>query len=406
MKRILLVVICILTVSAAFAQDSAKKTSARHEQRFADHMNLQDWSFSDLGKEYLGFKKEVADKLGFSYGVDVSYMAQRGAPSGKQTAIQGIYYPYVTWDLFTDKAWGSGQVNFNYNLIRYWGPEAQTIQNRLNVADSINDYNTRQNLFSQLTYTHTLPGEMNWLSMTVGQFPLYNFDGSNYVDNQQTALINFAMSQNASSTYPLASMGAYVQAALHENVTIAGGYQDATNTTGQVMNFKTAYDGKYTGFGSISWTPTIKGLGAAQYSFLYYNQPTVQNQPGQSSGWSVNLSQNITDKWVAFGRANGSDSNITDIKNSFVIGGSFVNPLERNPLDAITLGVAYNRLSKKALGNPTHYRDNETAIELQWVWGIGQFVTITPDIQLYPKAALDPEQGLTTVVSLRTTIML
>lgn len=397
--------VCALSYGAAFAQDASKPSTARHERRLADHARVHSDAFSDFGQDYLDIKKDLNDKLGFQYGVDISYTAQRGAPNGKQTAVQGIYYPFVTWNVFKDTSVGSGQINFNYNLIRYWGVQAETVQNRLNLVDDINDYNTRQDLFSQLTYTHTLPGSWEWLSVTAGQFPMYNFDGANYVDNQQTSLINFAMAQNASSTYPLASIGAYVQAAPNSQWTFAAGYQDASNVTGQLMRFKTAFDGAYTSFASVSWTPQLWG-GQSQYSFLYYHQPSVQAQLGTSNGWSFNMNQNITDKWVLFGRANGSDGNITSIKNSYVLGASLVNPLDRNPLDAITLGVAYNRVSPSALGNPATYRNSETAVELQWVWGITKFMTVTPDIQLYPKAALDPDQGLTTVVSLRTTIML
>lgn len=401
---------CLLAVSLAGAQtastmDSVKKSPAKHEQRQASRQEIENHSFSDFGQEYLNFKKDLSDKLDLQVGVDISYTAQRVSPNGKQTSVQGIYYPYLTWTPFSDTKIGSGAVNFNYNLIRYWGQQASTLQSRANLVTAFNDYSSNQEIFSQLTYTHTLPGDWKWLSVTVGQFPMYNFDGSNFVDNQQTALMNFAMSQNATSTYPSASLGAYVQAAPGDWTFVAG-YQDATNVTGQRIKFKTAFDGDYTTFGSISWTPTIKGLGAAQYSVLVYHQPGVEAQPEKSTGWSVNASQDFGDKWTLFARANGASNGVTPIQNSYVLGTSYANPLERNPQDAITLGVAYNRISGKGLGYPPSYRDNETAIELQWVWGIGKFVTITPDLQLYPKAASDSDQGMATVVGLRTTIML
>lgn len=385
--------------------DLTKKSPAKHEQRLAARQHVENHPFSDFGQEYVNFKNELSDKLDLQAGLDVSYTAQRVSPSGKQTSVQGIYYPYVTWGMFKDTSFGSGTFNFNYNLVRYWGQQASVLQDRSNVVSAFNDYASNQEIFSQLSYTHTLPGDMNWLSVTIGQYPMYNFDGSNFVDNQQTALMNFALSQNASSTYPSASLGAYVQAN-PGNWTFAAGYQDATNVSGQRVKFKTAFDGEYTTFGSASWTPTVEGLGAAQYSVLVYHQPSVEAQPEASTGWSVNASQDLGDKWTVFGRANGSNHGVTSIKNSYVLGASYANPLERNPQDAITLGVAYNRISAEGLGYPPSYRNSETAIELQWVWGLGKFVTVTPDLQLYPKAASDPDQGLTTVVGLRTTIML
>ena len=67
---------------------------AKHEQRLAARQKAEQ----DYGEPcaYLRMKDSLADKLGLHVGADVSYTAQRVSPSGKQTAIQGIYYPYLT----------------------------------------------------------------------------------------------------------------------------------------------------------------------------------------------------------------------------------------------------------------------------------------------------------------------
>jgi len=384
---------------------AAPAPSAKHERRLAKQLEMFESMPKTFDKDYVQVKKDLHDKLDVQYGVDISYTAQRGAPGGKQTSIQGYYYPYLTWNVFKDTAVGSGQINVNYNFIRYWGIQGTTLQNRLGVVAGQNDYTGNYESFSQASYTHTLPGKMDWLSMTVGQFPLYNFDGPNYLDNQQTGLFNFAMSQNASSTYASAGVGGYVQAA-PEKWTFAAGYQDASNISGQTIRMRTAFDGKYTYFGYASYAPEVKGLGQGQYSFLYYYQPSVAEQGGISRGYSFNMSQNLSEKWVLSGRANWSDGNIAAIKNSYVLAGTLVNPLNRNANDAITLGVSYNRLDKAALGNMPSLRDYENAAELQWVWGIGQTLTLTPDIQFYPKAAVGNGHKFVTVAGLRAAVLL
>lgn len=394
-----LAAVCLMSTAV-----DAASFSAKHEQRLASRRVVENHSFSDFGQDYLDAKKWITDKLGLQAGVDISYTAQRLAPGGKQTAIQGIYYPYVTWTLFQDKAWGSGVVNFNYNLIRYWGQQASVLQSRGHLANAFNDYPSNMDLFSQLSYTHTLPGRWDWLSVTVGQFPMCNFDGTTYVDNQQTALMNYSLSQNGSSAYPVASLGAYVQAQ-NSRWTFVAGYQDATNVTGAQIHGRTAFDGKYTGFGSIAWTPSFK-WGDGQYSFLYYYQPSVPAQAENINGWSFNMQQFLGKDFAVFGRANGSTGGAVPVKNSYALGVSWLDPLGRNPQDVITLGAVYNRISAAAMGYPPYLRASETALELQWVWGIGKFVTVTPDLQIYPKAASNPDQGVTTVVGLRTTIML
>ena len=410
--KTVLAALMIFAISAANAQDYYQAeeldifvlSSAKHEQRLAARQKMEGYSFSDFDKAYSSAKNDLQDKLGIQVGMDISYTMQRSSPNGKQTAIQGIYYPYLTWDMFKNTKIGSGQLNVNYNLVRYWGAEASSLQGRSNFAVPFNDYPSDEEIFSQFSYTHTLPGDLNWLSFTVGQFPLYNFDGTEYLDNQQTALMNYALSQNASSAYPSASLGGYLQAQ-NGQFSMAAGYQDATNIDGAQIHLKDAFDGKYTVFGSFSWTPTFD-IGSGQYSFLYYHQPSVEKQPEKVDGWSFNMQQNMGDKWVVFGRINGSSGGAVPVKNSYAAGFSFLNPLERNPLDAITMGMAYNRLSPKGLDYPDYMRNSEMALELQWVWGIGKHITITPDLQIYPHAGLDGDRGVGTVVALRTTIML
>lgn len=378
------------------------KIPARHERRLG---SMYTYYYNEADSAYSNFKKGLKENYGFSYGLDWSITAQRGAPNGHKTALQNIYYPYAQLDLFnTHSLLGSAQVNFNYTLVRYWG--LSSLSDNLGVATPVNDYPGRQNLFSQLTFNHTWGGALSWLSWAIGQYPLYNFDGTTYNSNQQTGLINYAMSQNASATYPQASFGAYAEITPTEELTFAGGYQDATNVTGSVMRVNTAFDGKYTGFGSVTYTPTnVFGLGKGQYSGLVYYQPSVEKQLGHSMGWSLNMEQNLCNNLVMFGRANGSTNSVSPIKNSYMLGMSYVNPLNRNPLDTITVGVAYNRIAKDVYA-PAYVRTGETVFEAQWVWGLGSYFTITPDLQMYNRAAFKADSGWVSVFTLRATLMI
>ena len=380
------------------------KIPARHERRIA---GMYTYYYNEADNFYSNFKKDLRDKIGFSYGLDWSLTAQRGTPNGNRTSLQNIYYPYAQLDLFnTNSLLGSAQVNFNYTLVRYWGALGTSLDNNLGLVTDINDYPGRQNIFSQLTFNHTWGGALSWLSWAIGQYPIYNFDGTTYNSNQQTGLINYSMSQNASASYPTASFGAYAEITPMQELTIAGGYQDAKNVSGSVMRVNEAFDGKYTGFGSITYTPkNVFGLGKGQYSGLVYYQPSVEKQPGNSMGWSFNMEQNLTQNMVMFGRANGSTNSVVPIKNSYMLGMAFVNPLNRNPLDTITVGVSYNRIARNVFA-PAYVRTGETVFEAQWVWGMGSYFTITPDLQMYNRAAFKADSGWVSVFTLRATLMI
>lgn len=378
------------------------KSAKSSKQRIAANQERRNHSFTNFGQEYTDFKNMLQKDYNIDYSVDVSYMPQYGAPNGKKAAIQTIIYPSVTWQAFNNE-YGNMSINAAYNIVKYSGTQAQTMQNRLGTVTDINDYNTPSNTFDELYLSYTLPGKANWLTVALGQFPLYNFDGSAYDANQQVNFVNYALSQNASSTYPTASLGGYIQIAPNSEWALAVGAQDATNIDG--YSISTAHLGQehYTTFASLSYTPTIKNLGAGQYSVLLYNQPYVEEQQQTTNGWSLNLSQDLNEKWSVFARANGVSGDMAEIDQSYVLGVVLNNPLDRNPLDQIGFAGAYNKINEEAVGENLS-NSAEKVLEFYWAWGISKWMTITPDIQFYFNPAENPKSDHATVLTLRGTV--
>ncbi len=387
--------------NAAATQKVRKNRSAT--QRIAASEHRRAHSFSDLGQEYSDFKDYLQKEYGIGYALDISYMPQYGAPSGKKTAFQTMIYPSLTWETFNNE-YGTGTLNVAYNMVRYSGNNGENIGNRIGVVTGINDYTSLSNSFDELYYTYQLPGKWNWLTVALGQFPIYNFDGTAYDSNQQENFINFALSQNASSTYPTASMGGYIQISPNSEWSLAVGAQDAHNIDGDgISTSKLANNAHYTTFASLSYTPTIKGLGAGQYSVLLYNQPWEDVQAQTTNGWSLNASQELGEKFAVFGRINGVSGSVAEINQSYVLGAVYNNPLDRNPLDQIGFAAAYNKIDEAAVGEPLQH-DAETVLEAYWAWGISKWMTLTPDVQFYINPALNPKSDHATVVSLRASV--
>ena len=387
--------------NAAATQKVRKNRSAT--QRIAASEHRRAHSFSDLGQEYSDFKDYLQKEYGIGYALDISYMPQYGAPSGKKTAFQTMIYPSLTWETFNNE-YGTGTLNVAYNMVRYSGNNGENIGNRIGVVTGINDYTSLSNSFDELYYTYQLPGKWNWLTVALGQFPIYNFDGTAYDSNQQENFINFALSQNASSTYPTASMGGYIQISPNSEWSLAVGAQDAHNIDGDgISTSKLTNNAHYTTFASLSYTPTIKGLGAGQYSVLLYNQPWEDVQAQTTNGWSLNASQELGEKFAVFGRINGVSGSVAEINQSYVLGAVYNNPLDRNPLDQIGFAAAYNKIDEAAVGEPLQH-DAETVLEAYWAWGISKWMTLTPDVQFYINPALNPKSDHATVVSLRASV--
>ena len=352
--------------------------------------------------DYQSFKTELQNKIGLSYSLDVSFLPQRGAPSGKVTAWQTQYYGSGTWNMFSSDVFGSGSLQAAYTAVRYWGNNANVLGNNIGVISSVNDYPSNTNNFDELSYTHTLPDELKSISVTLGQFPMYNFDGTDYNSNQQINFINFALSQNASSVYPTASLGGYVTWAPNNTWSFTVGGQNANNVSGETISWNDFQKGKWTSFISASWNPTIMNL-AGEYSITLYDQPSVKAQPVHSKGWSLNAQQFINKKLAVFARANGTNKSLSSIKQSYVIGAVYNNPLNRNNLDQIGAAVAMNKLNRSVNGAGT--RSWENVLEGYIAVGVSNFMTITPDVQFYINPGAKEKSNTATVVSLRATLM-
>ena len=373
--------------------------TGRQSTRLSNAMKRLKNGTYDIEKSYNDFKSRLAKDYGVQFSLDVSMMGQKGVPNGGKTATQSIYAPTLSWQMFNND-FGSGTINASYTAVRYWGNTGTNIGNNLFVANSINDFTEKSNSFDQLSYTQTMFD--NKMSVTVGQFPLYDFDGTQYDSNQQTNFINYALSQNASETYPIAGLGAYIQFNPNSEWSFTAGMQNARNISGQTLSGKGWGDHRFTTFGSISYTPTINGQ-SGQYSIMVYNQPSVETQPENTVGWSVNLSQNITEKWGVFMRANAATGDVMPVSQSYVVGGVYNDPLNRNPLDQIGLAAAYNKVNKNFFNVATPMRRFETVIETYWNVGITQFFSIAPDVQLYVHPASKRDRNFGTVFSLRGT---
>lgn len=400
MKTTKILLLLLMTTSIANAQTIASGSKSTRQK--TDVWRHSWENLSSLPQKYADFKKKLADKTGINYTLDASFLPQRVSPNGKKTAWQSQYYGTIGWNMFSSDTWGSGMLQSAYTAVRYWGANGNDLSNQIGVLNPINDYSENSNYFDQLSYTHTFAGKANILSVTIGQFPMYLFDGGDYNSNQQINFLNEALSQNATSNYPSASLGAYATLTPNEQISVSFGAQNANNISGETISWNKMKKGKFTEFVSATWTPTFFGQ-PGQYSVLLYNQPDTDEQELTSRGWSINLQQNITDKIALFGRINGVGQSAGFAKQSYVFGGVYNNPFNRNELDQIGLATAFNKLNQDINGPGT--RSWENVIEGYYAFGISNFMTLTPDFQFYINPGADLNRNTAFATSLRATLM-
>mgnify|MGYP001454398991 CR=1 FL=1 len=365
---------------------------------------VRQWLYTeaaDLYAQYSAFQARTAKETGLSWAMDLSYLQQWGGTNGGSPAGQVLATPSIDWTLFQSSAIGTGSVQLAYTLVRYATDQsAADVQDNLGLITPIDDFASRQNIFAQLTYTQALPGDK--VQVSVGQYPFYNFDGNQYLANQQQNFTNYLLAQNGSATYALAGLGAYVQVNATSRLQFASGFQNAANATGATLSTQGFGDHGYAWFGYAQWTPAFKGLGSSQYSITYYQVPTVPAQ-SRSTGWSMNAVQNLSDTWAVFGRANRAYDYVTPIRSSCALGAAMNNPLGHSPTDQIGLAFGYSTAAPPP-ANPSGAR-NEKIIEAYWTWTVAKPFLLTPDAQYIRDPALDPSRDSAWVLSLRATFI-
>ena len=352
---------------------------------------------------YSGFKKKIKQKTGLSWSMPVSYLQQWGMPDGGWTAGKILATPGLDWKLFDSSTFGAGSLQVSYSWVQYpWRQTAADIADNLGIITPINDYpGDGEDSRTQLTYTHAFPGNKQLLS--IGQYPFSNFDGNQYLSDQQHNFNNYLFAQNGSSTYPIAGLGANAQVNVTTTVQLAGGFQNATDMTGADLTIKGFGEQNLAWFGYTQWTPKFPGLGAAQYSFTYYDVPAVAQQPSGSTGWSFSAAQNLNDTWAVFGRANGIWGYQTPIAASYAIGGAMNNPLGRSKIDQIGLAIGYAEAAEPATNPPG--TEDEMVVEAYWNWEFFGGLLLTPDVQYISNPASDTGRSSAWALSLRTTLM-
>lgn len=357
-----------------------------------------------VAKRYGEFKEKLQDKYHIQFSMNASLMPQVGIPRGGKAATQIYLTPSINWEFLNHPTYGRNSIQFFYENVNYTaaGINGDYVADKIKVASSINDNDQRANVFSQLTYRYDLPND--YVAVSLGQYSFYNFDRNQYTQNAQINFINYALSQNGSSTYANAGVGGFVQINPTHQLAIITGIQSAENIRGANIQWNQFFHGAHAWFAELAWSPHIKDMGSSYLGLLFYKQPSVTQQPITSNGVSFSAVQNINEHWGVFMRANTASQSLFNIKASYLAGVVNNNPLRRDTRDQIGVGLAMNRVNQKAFPMQ-QTRSYEELTEIYWAWTFFHWFQITPDVQIYLNPGLDKKQSFSAVYTLRSNII-
>ena len=156
-------------------------------------------------------------------------------------------------------------------------------------------------------------------------------------------------------------------------------------------------------WGNAQWTPKVPGLGDGIYSVLLYEQPFVPNVSSRSTGVSLSISQDLTDRYGAFLRVNNATGPDIPIRTSYAGGAIWNNPIGRNRADQLGVAAGWNKTNHQSVGT-VGVRDGEWVSEIFYKATIFKGMHVTPDIQVFWNPALAPHAGPEAVFTVRTTV--
>jgi Carbohydrate-selective porin, OprB family len=355
---------------------------------------------------YLAFKQGISKRYNLDFSLDFSLYWQTATPDGGRPVWLGDYYPNVTWRAFSNTAVGSGRIDVTLGQQTYFSKTDTGNQAaRLGLITFPNASVSDNFSWDTLAYTHTFPGTINWLSLTLGQYNLFDFDPNEYAGNEQTNFISYPFLQDATATFPNAGLGSYVTAKIGSQFSFSAGFQGATTLSGRAISQHGFETGKYVPWANLQWTPTFFGYGIGIYSLLIYDQPFIEGVSSHSTGFSVSLSQQLSAEWAGFLRANSANGADTPIRTSIGAGGIRNDPFRINPTDQAGLAIAWNETNHNNVGQlPGGTRGGEWVTELYYNYTVFKWVNVTPDGQVFLNPALDRSRGTSAVFTLRTTL--
>lgn len=350
-----------------------------------------------ISDQYGNFKTRMEEDYGLSWSFSLSFRQRRVDPESIGTASQTLFWPSLNLEIFDSETLGAGSFQFMYYGERRGKQRITLNRNGQTLSGEAPDSNNR---FSQITYTHTLPGEQ--LAMAIGQYSFFNFDSNDYLADQQLNFVNSIFSENASSTYAVSGVGAYAQFNANDTLQFLFGGQSVNEEDSAQRPHRVLGSTAYSWLAYAQWKPGFRSLGEAQYSLGIYQASAIDGHAA-SRGWSINAMQNLSDRWAVFGRLNASHNEDDNSKRSAALGLALNNPLGRSAADQI--GIAVGSLGQKILILRQPVRHTQNTLEAYWNVSLHDGWLLTPDIQYIRNPAFAPARDNALIYSLRTTLV-
>ncbi len=387
-------------------EESDSATEGKDNPRFGGpdtvdvQMKLDALTLKTALQRYTDWKAQLAEKHGFSYGIDYSavYFGASDSPGEDETG-GGMVRFYGSWDLVGRQSGNTGAVVWKgEHRHAYTDVAPGDFGFNLGYAGIIEPPFSDQGL--RLT-------NLYWRQrLNQGRVALVGgwVDPTDYVDvyalaSPWTGFMNFAFS-TGTLTIPVPNEGLGLAAAgmVTDNIFLMGGLADSnSDPTDPGAGFKSFFNThEYFKHIEIGWTTSQDMLFLNNIHLTLWHADE-REEAQVLDGWGANFSfsRYINDRWLPFLRAGYADDGGSLMQKSVAAGFGY----QWEPgNDLVGLGLNWGE------PNETTFEpglDNQWTTELFYRWQISRELAITPDVQWLVNPALNPEEDQIWVFGLR-----
>jgi len=371
-----------------------------------DDRRTESLSGAELSREVVDWKDRLRDEHGLFFSVDytAAILGATNTLGQDDTFAGGAVRFFGGWDLIGRESGNTGtfvwkiEHRHRYTSIPPSGTASEIgyvgliLPTLSNIGTRLTNLYWKQNLNQgRLEIIAGMIDTTDWVDLYALASPWTSF--SNFV---------FATGGASIAVPDDATLGAYVNAMLTDNLYIIGGFADSNaDSTDPFNGFDTFFnDHEFFKTVELGWVTSPDRFYFDNTHVTYWHADE-RKKAGVSSGWGVNFSfeHGFDDKWIPFVRAGYADDGGTLLQKTISAGLGY-HWGSNNSL--LGLGFNWGQPNEDTFGPGL---DDQYTVELFCRFQVMRNLQITPDIQYVKNPALNPDEDQSWVYGLRARVV-
>ena len=354
----------------------------------------------NLLDRYFGFKQQVGEDYGFSFGFDYNALFQAASDSlAENTAASGVFRAYGSWTLVGKDSGDTGTLVYKVENRHHMGTDIAP----KDLGAEVGYAGLTAVTFSDIGWALT---NLYWSQRLLKNrlaFVAGIVDTTDYIDvyglvNIWTDFNNYAFTTNPTIPAPDQGLGAAVRVMPTKNIYILGGIADANGDPTDIGDSINSFfsESEFFTHIEVGWISSWDRRFSDNIHLTAWHADE-REEAQVPNGWGVafSFSRLFADTWEPFFRAGYSENGGALWERSISAGFGYYPDKKGN---ALGVGLNWSRPSEDVFGPGL---DDQYTADIYYRFQLLKVLTITPDVQFLVNPVLNPDESTIWVFGLR-----